>query len=692
MELYKDVPKGYKRLEYIQSTGTQYIDTGVILDPNSRIIIDCEATKTSDLQCIFCSRTEDSEKDKTSNSFFLNGSSYCRRDYYGDTLGQYKTIYGGFLKRFVVDANVTRVRIKDKLLSYQIPSDPQLSSMNCYLMASAILQNNIATNFSNFAYIKLYSCQIYRNTEVLLRNFIPSQRLSDNAVGLYDTVTELFYTNNGSGTFNFKELPFRPRIYMGIEEKVFNYTEQEVSLSAENFPVFFDRRQNENIWEIKTDEESPNSVFIEPTGSYGNIVLTEENKWLKIIPKKNFKELTINLSGSTLYERNYINFYRGNKLVILGRGGSNMTYTANLTNVIVGEILRFYYGKERPDTTGNEKVQFQLITSETSIIKKKDGTFYTKNFSELINKPYISINNIAKPVYISYIGVDNLSKRCFAKKTLGDLSIGNTLEIPVVLNHQARFGRSIIFKIADKNHFGYPNNCTTLITDKIIQNMAFDAKDYGDYQSGTYGDSDYSTSNIASWANSEANAGEWFSELDIADAAPSSNRVSYNPYDDWVGFIKIFPEKFKRELLLTTTKSYNAEGKVCEGKFFLASAVEVGLDNPFSNEDASVEGEPLALFQNDTSRIAYPTINCINNSGGFSSSSFTVNSGWKWWLRSTVNNSSIIITVGSNGKQITSGDKNYAYIGENGFRPLCNLLNDVPISPKPNANGHYTLL
>ena len=61
-------------------------------------------------------------------------------------------------------------------------------------------------------------------------------------------------------------------------------------------------------------------------------------------------------------------------------------------------------------------------------------------------------------------------------KTLGSLSVGAKIEVPVLSAYQSRFGSKIVFKIADKNHSGYPSNSVTLITEKIIQNMASDAK------------------------------------------------------------------------------------------------------------------------------------------------------------------------------------------------------------------------
>ena len=45
---------------------------------------------------------------------------------------------------------------------------------------------------------KMYYCKIYDN-DVLVRDFIPAVRDSDGKAGLYDLVTNQFYTNVGTG-------------------------------------------------------------------------------------------------------------------------------------------------------------------------------------------------------------------------------------------------------------------------------------------------------------------------------------------------------------------------------------------------------------------------------------------------------------------------------------------------------------
>jgi len=47
---------------------------------------------------------------------------------------------------------------------------------------------------------KVFSCKVYKN-DVKVLDLIPCYRKADGVIGMYDTVNEVFYTNNGSGTF-----------------------------------------------------------------------------------------------------------------------------------------------------------------------------------------------------------------------------------------------------------------------------------------------------------------------------------------------------------------------------------------------------------------------------------------------------------------------------------------------------------
>lgn len=279
-------------------------------------------------------------------------------------------------------------------------------------------------------------------------------------------------------------------------------------------------------------------------------------------------------------------------------------------------------------------------------------------------------------------------------KTLGSLSVGAKIEVPVLSAYQSRFGSKIVFKIADKNHSGYPSNSVTLITEKIIQNMASDAKEPSNSNSDrkNYGNNRHIYSNLLQWLNSNAAAGAWYSAKHSADQAPTTKNthVSYNPYTSWAGFLAMLDPKFVAELLTTTltvVKSTTDGGsyETFTAKMFLASTTEVGL----ANENSIAEGTLLALFSNDASRVAYPTAECVSNADGYTNSNFSTSKGWYWWLR-TPNSSyaGYVRDVDSGGS--LSG--NSAYLGDFGVRPLCNLKSSILVSDSPNSDGNYTVI
>ena len=279
-------------------------------------------------------------------------------------------------------------------------------------------------------------------------------------------------------------------------------------------------------------------------------------------------------------------------------------------------------------------------------------------------------------------------------KALSTLSVGDKIEVPVLSAYQSRFGSKLVFKIADKNHSGYPSNSVTLITEKIIQLMCFDAKEASNSNSDrqSYGNNRYSVSNLLQWLNSNAAAGSWYSAQHSADAAPTNANVysNYNEYDAWAGFLAMLDPNFVAELLDTTqtvVKNTVTDGGSYEtvtSKMFLASTTEVGL----ANENSIAEGSLLALFSNDASRVAYPSDECVSNSE-YTNTNFATSKGWYWWLRTPHSSSAHIVrSVNSDGTL----NSDYAYGGGRGVRPLCNLSSSILVSDTTNADGNYEII
>ena len=279
-------------------------------------------------------------------------------------------------------------------------------------------------------------------------------------------------------------------------------------------------------------------------------------------------------------------------------------------------------------------------------------------------------------------------------QSISNLAVGAKIEVPVLSAYQSRFGAKLVFKIADKNHSGYPANSVTLITEKIIQLMCFDAIEANNSNSDRkqYGNNRYLHSNLLQWLNSNAAAGAWYSAQHSADAPPTNANVysNYNEYDAWAGFLAMLEPKFVAELLDTTqtvVKNTVTDGGSYEtvtSKMFLASTTEVGL----ANENSIAEGSLLALFSNDASRVAYPTSQCVSNSE-YTNANFTTSKGWYWWLRTPYSSNASNVRYVNSGGTLNSYS---AYYGNWGVRPLCNLSSSILVSDSTNSDGNYEII
>lgn len=183
-----NLPDDYIELEYIQSTGTQYIDTGFKPNQNSRVVMDVQMTAVSSTQFAFCSRGGSS--DGYNNPFGVLFSSTTVRSDFGTSRVSLGGI--GSTNRVTIDKNKTVCTVG----SNSVTNDANTfqSVYNLFLLASPE-----GGTPAYFAKAKLYSCQIYDNG-TLVRDFVPCIN-PNGEVGLYDLVTASFFGNAGTGTF-----------------------------------------------------------------------------------------------------------------------------------------------------------------------------------------------------------------------------------------------------------------------------------------------------------------------------------------------------------------------------------------------------------------------------------------------------------------------------------------------------------
>ena len=174
------LPSGYKRLEYIQSSGTQYINTGFKPNQNTKVSAVFQGNKTSDATVFGC----DAGWGSNGFSVFANAAQFGSKTtsgltFYGDT--QISVIFD----KGTLYKNDTQVWNTSGLFSSQ--------------NEMTLFANNRNGSAQEFMTGKIYSCQIYDNGS-LVRDYIPA-KLDDGTVGLYDRLNGLLYINAGTGTF-----------------------------------------------------------------------------------------------------------------------------------------------------------------------------------------------------------------------------------------------------------------------------------------------------------------------------------------------------------------------------------------------------------------------------------------------------------------------------------------------------------
>ena len=179
-----ELPVGYTTVEYIQSSGTQYIDTGFKPNQDTKISITVDFPP-SGTAWLYGGRTS-----AGSNSLgFLCVSNAYRFDYASST----NTLTTKPTGKFTIDSDKNECYINGELVStatYTTFASP----VNMY-----IFNNNNNGSLSGGSSAKLYNCSIYDNGTIV-RHFIPCKN-PDGAVGLYDTIGKQFYANAGTGDF-----------------------------------------------------------------------------------------------------------------------------------------------------------------------------------------------------------------------------------------------------------------------------------------------------------------------------------------------------------------------------------------------------------------------------------------------------------------------------------------------------------
>ena len=185
-------PYAYE-VEYLKSTGTQYIDTGFAHTDKSGVEIKVQLTeKPSEKAFPFGGRENNTSKSRAMFYYFSNGGQWGF-DFSGNRT-RWDASGIGMLDVLTVSYQQRNVAVNNK--SHTFPSRTFISPYTIYLFAC---NTGGAVELESRGAMKIWYCRLYEDN-VLKHNFIPVVDL-EGVPCLYDKVTKEFYYNKGTGQF-----------------------------------------------------------------------------------------------------------------------------------------------------------------------------------------------------------------------------------------------------------------------------------------------------------------------------------------------------------------------------------------------------------------------------------------------------------------------------------------------------------
>ena len=182
------LPSEYQEVDYIESTGTQYIDTGYIATANTNVELDMYVDgNTPQYYCGFGAYA-------SGVSFQLMLKSGSNFTYYCASNPATMSAVYNTRNRFVTN-NRQAEWVSSSSSAYCNNTGSHATSLSLGLFAG-----HEAGGFLAGTLMRCYNFKIYERNELVM-NLVPCYRKSDNKIGMYDFVTDTFFTNAGTGSF-----------------------------------------------------------------------------------------------------------------------------------------------------------------------------------------------------------------------------------------------------------------------------------------------------------------------------------------------------------------------------------------------------------------------------------------------------------------------------------------------------------
>ncbi len=221
-EKRSDIPSGYEQLSYIESTGTQYIDTGIVHGDIAGFDIKYQSTghksgymfglngimgvngvivsstnKRGDLKIWFVnnqSGTGTQIKIGVQVAYPTTGTTWSKAY---DSLDSYYAV----THHVKLTTDGTLYHNEEAVQNGIVLTAPS-ASISVYLFRAHNHNSGTAqSEYDFYSKTRMYHVKFYGESQALLGDFVPCKRVSDGVLGMYDAVSGTFFTNKGTGTF-----------------------------------------------------------------------------------------------------------------------------------------------------------------------------------------------------------------------------------------------------------------------------------------------------------------------------------------------------------------------------------------------------------------------------------------------------------------------------------------------------------
>lgn len=178
----------YVRVEYIENISNAYINTGIKSNGAVWSIDANIATTTLKNGYIIGSRGTQSTRQW--QAIYINNGHFAT--YAHMTISTYTDYDVTENTKYHLEGTIKDLTVSCDTDTFNITNDNQFRDNSNYL---AIFNIAYVPNVSNAFYGRIYSFKIYNASGTLIRDYIPMYQKSKHLYGLWDRVTEEFYTS-----------------------------------------------------------------------------------------------------------------------------------------------------------------------------------------------------------------------------------------------------------------------------------------------------------------------------------------------------------------------------------------------------------------------------------------------------------------------------------------------------------------